>query len=322
MKQTSVEIVRLHTSKQLDGKTRLTANGCAELYQDSVVVEEPLHVLLKSYTDKLGLISTLVMTTMRTPGNDAELVTGWLNTQSFISFEDIENIDNAHRLKDRYVAEEKHHPKPNIDTSTLLDTSTPQNLVVIRATRNYRLDESKLTRLSAITSSCGICGDTEIENLSDNSRVSPLQSLQLNFTDLLAMSQAAKKNASLFCATGGSHAAAFFAIKNNQFDTKLLALREDVGRHNALDKLIGAHNIKQMQQFALLLSGRVSADLMQKVMCAGIPVVVSIGAPSSLAIELAESVGVILIGFVKESSCNIYAGKQQLNLLPSVSAPD
>ena len=263
---------------------------------DKVVPEEPLSVVLSSYTDELSIQHDTVMTTMRTPGNDTELIKGWLNTQNFIKHEEIEEIAQK-------------------------GTS---NLSAIVAKPSYRLDPEKLTRLAAVSSSCGICNDTEIDNILQHSKVNALPNVSICLSDIPKMIDSLFNDGSLFSQTGGSHSCAIFSIDNNehgnekyvlQIKPSLLRIREDVGRHNALDKLIGSFGIDELSNKALLLSGRVSADLMQKVICAGIPVVLAIGAPSSLAIELAESAGVILIGFLKGDSFNVYSGNKQLQIL-------
>lgn len=256
------------------------------LSSDVVVVEEPLVVALKTTTHDMQLETIVVMTTMRTPGNDIELVKGWLNTQQFISKLDILSIKNEH-----------------------------DNLVSISTTRSFHLDKTKLTRLSTVTSSCGICGDAQIDDLALLSAVTPLSELMLDPNILRHNVKTAFESAQLFVKTGSSHSSAAFLLDDATLTNKLVALREDVGRHNALDKLIGSLKLEQLRCIALLLSGRVSGDLMQKVICAGIPVVIAIGAPSSLAIEMADSSGVILIGFVKATGFNVYSGETRLKTL-------
>jgi FdhD protein len=255
---------------------------------DDVVLEEPLSVILSSYTDALSIETTTVLTTMRTPGHDIELVKGWLNTQTFIKPEEIASMSQ----------------KEN------------SNLLTISANVKYRLDKNKLTRLSAVSSSCGICNDTEIDKLVNQSKVNSIVKLQVEAQMIHKLTESIFDKASLFRCTGGSHSSALFTIHNGQLTSQLLSIREDVGRHNALDKLIGSFEFdsKEIRSSALLLSGRVSADLMQKVVCAGIPVVLAVGAPSSLAIEIAEALGIILIGFIRKDSFNIYSGNKQISI--------
>jgi len=254
---------------------------------DCVVTEEPLQVILKSYTDT-KIQKTTVMTTMRTPGHDIELVRGWLNTQCFITLPQVHSITKT----------------------------TANNVVIINAHHAFRLDHKQLTRLAPTTSSCGICGDAEIEKITVQSKVKAIVNISIDQKSIDKMIERAFESAPLFQSTGGSHASASYQIENNKVTPILINIREDVGRHNALDKLIGSYDahVDELYNTALLLSGRVSADLMQKVICAGIPLVISLGSPSNLAIELAESCGIILLGFVKKDSFNVYAGLKQITV--------
>jgi FdhD protein len=278
--------VTINKVSRCENSQSLTTDLSNKTLSDNVTPEEPLSVILNSYTDKLSTRKDTVMTTMRTPGNDTELVKGWLNTQNFINEEEFDAIVQK----------------------------VGSNLCTINAKPSYRLDPSKLTRLAPVSSSCGICNDTEINNIIQYSKVKSISNICLNFDDMQEMINSLFREGSLFYKTGGSHSCAIFPLVDGEVKTSPLRVREDVGRHNALDKLIGSLDIDEMKSTALLLSGRVSADLMQKVICAGIPLVLAIGAPSSLAIELAESVGVVLIGFIKHDSFNIYAGTKQLNI--------
>lgn len=288
--------VKLHKVSSVSSKQTSSRHILNKLTSDEVAPEEPLSVVLSSYSDKLSIQHDTVMTTMRTPGNDKELIKGWLNTQNFIHHEDIEEIVQKGK----------------------------SNLSAIVAKPSYRLDPSKLTRLAAISSSCGICNDTEIENILQHSKVSAINGVSIYLNDIPKMINNLFQEGTLFSRTGGSHSCAILPIEQSinkneacslQIKPTLIRIREDVGRHNALDKLIGSFPIDDLNNKALLLSGRVSADLMQKVICAGIPVVLAIGAPSSLAIELAESAGVILIGFLKQDSFNVYSGSKQIEIL-------
>ena len=284
MQTKRIDIKRISLIKTGDnecpGNVELSRN------KDTVVIEEPLQVILKSYTDDITVINTTVMTTMRTPGHDIELVKGWLNTQEFLSPSNIQSITQA---------------------------DTP-NLVVITTNASFRLDKTKLTRLAPVTSSCGICGDAEIERICNRSSVSSILNISISIKIINALVENARQQSEVFNQTGGSHASAIYAIENGSINASVICLREDVGRHNALDKVIGSFQTETLTNKALVLSGRVSADLMQKVICAGIPIVISVGAPSNLAVELAESVGIVLIGFVKRDSFNVYAGFKQITV--------
>jgi len=285
MQTKRIEIERISHAKTAD--SQCPSNVGISRNVDIVVIEEPLQVILKSYKDDMTVLNTTVMTTMRTPGHDIELVQGWLNTQEFLSPLDIQSITQS---------------------------DTP-NLVFINAITSFRLDLNKLTRLTPVTSSCGICGDAEIEKISNRSTVSSIFNIAISPKTINTIVENARKKSEVFNQTGGSHASAIYDIENESINPRLICLREDVGRHNALDKVIGSLQTESLTYKALVLSGRVSADLMQKVICAGIPVVISVGAPSNLAVELAESVGVVLIGFIKPESFNVYAGFKQVTII-------
>jgi FdhD protein len=284
MQTNRIEIKRISHTKT--GDSQKPDNVGLSRHEDMVVIEEPLQVILRSYEDDMTVLNTTVMTTMRTPGHDIELVQGWLNTQVFLSLSDIQSITQA---------------------------DTP-NLIFINVITSFRLDKNKLTRLSPVTSSCGICGDTEIEKISSRSAVTSIFNITISQKIINTLVETARIQSEVFNQTGGSHASAIYNLENGSINPRVICLREDVGRHNALDKAIGSFNNDSLTNKALVLSGRVSADLMQKVICAGIPVVISVGAPSNLAVELAESVGVVLIGFVKRDSFNIYAGLKQITV--------
>ena len=284
MQTKRIEIKRICRTKTHDGE--YPWNVGLSRNEDIVVIEEPLQVILRSYNDDMTVLNTTVMTTMRTPGHDIELVKGWLNTQVFLSLSDIQSITQA---------------------------DTP-NLVFINGTTSFRLDKNQLTRLSPVTSSCGICGDAEIEKISSCSAVRSIINIAISLKIINTLVESARTQSEVFNQTGGSHASAIYNLENGSINPSVICLREDVGRHNALDKAIGSFNNDSLTNKAFVLSGRVSADLMQKVICAGIPMVISVGAPSNLAVELAESVGVVLIGFVKRDSFNIYAGFKQVTV--------
>lgn len=284
MQTKRIEIKRISHPKTVD--SQYPSNVGLSRNEDIVVIEEPLQVILKSYKDDMTVLNTTVMTTMRTPGHDIELVQGWLNTQVFLSPLDIQSITQS---------------------------DTP-NLVFINAITHFRLDQNKLTRLAPVTSSCGICGDLEIDKISNRSAVTSIFNIAISPKIIDTLVENARIHSDVFNITGGSHASALYDLENGSINPRLICLREDVGRHNALDKVIGSFYPELLTNNALVLSGRVSADLMQKIICAGIPMVISVGAPSNLAVELAESVGVVLIGFVKRDSFNIYAGFKQVTV--------
>jgi FdhD protein len=222
---------------------------------------------------------------MRTPGNDEELAVGFLFTEAII-----------HQKSQVY---ENHAGEDNKVVVKLNEDVIP---ALHKADRNFYT-----------TSSCGVCGKTSIESISvvskykevtDNICIEPLALHQLGA--VLQRKQA------LFQKTGGLHAAALFDFQGN-FD----CLREDVGRHNALDKVIGAAFLRDelpLSNRILFLSGRASFELIQKAVMAGIKVVASVGAPSSLAIEMAEDSQITLVGFLRNNSFNVYTGEHRIIL--------
>jgi len=253
-------------------------------YLDDVSVEEPLEIRVL-YRDGSTAVSKNISVTMRTPGNDAELAAGFLFTEGIISSQNqIKNIENQQSkcttdAQNVIVVELKDHLTPNL----------------MNADRNFYT-----------TSSCGVCGKGSIEAIRT---VSIFKEHEREFSkiELHVLYQLSEKLRSFqnnFSATGGIHASGIFDMAGN-----LLALREDVGRHNALDKLIGyalSSNLLPLNNHILLLSGRASFELIQKAAMAGITAVAAIGAPSSLAVDLAKEFDMTLLGFLRDNRFNIY----------------
>lgn len=223
---------------------------------------------------------------MRTPGHDFELAAGFLFGEGLVSRqEDIEGITCAADADD---PEARH------------------NGVVVRLRPGLKVDLEAHKRNFTSTSACGVCGKASLDALvHDGCR--PLKSqAQVAGATLVTLPEAMRRAQSGFESTGGVHACGLFTT-----DGLLLSLREDVGRHNALDKLIGQHflagTMAKLEDAVLVLSGRASYELLQKALRARIPIVASVGAPSSLAVEIAETFGVTLAGFLKPSGFNVYA---------------
>jgi FdhD protein len=173
-----------------------------------------------------------------------------------------------------------------------------------------QVEIDKLKRNFYTTSSCGVCGKASIDAIRTVHRMPIAEDVRVNQKVLASMPASLRKAQSGFDQTGGLHASAIFTA-----DGRLIQLREDVGRHNALDKLIGwAMQSEQLpwSQKVLLLSGRASFELIQKAAATGVQIVAAVGAPSSLAVELAEEFGITLIGFLKEQSMNIYCGEHRV----------
>jgi FdhD protein len=255
-----------------------------ESMDDTLSVEEPLEISLA--TD--GNLPEKVSITMRTPGHDKELAAGFLFTEGILtSVSQIQNIAHTQTL-------------PGAESNTLLVTLNAHQKIATDA----------LKRNFYTTSSCGVCGKASIDaiqtvslfNTQEKPRIKVRAALLKTLPDQLRKAQAA------FNQTGGIHASGLFDLEGN-----LLALREDVGRHNALDKVIGSQfllgNVPLFHHI-LLLSGRASFELIQKAAMAGIQVVCAVGAPSSLAVETAQRFGICLIGFLKHDRFNIYTQQE------------
>ncbi|MFZ9067377.1 MAG: formate dehydrogenase accessory sulfurtransferase FdhD [bacterium] len=265
----------------------LQKDGSRNSLHDAVAVEEPLEIRLS-----VEGFTLRVATTMRTPGNDKELALGFLWSEGIIR--DIESIQSVKRSAD-----------PRLEVS--------ENVIVVELSAGTEVDWSRLNRRTDVQSSCGICGRQSLQSLKNFQISQPRgtswpEDLSLGiFLEQLSSSQ------NMFQRTGGVHASGLF-----DYDGNLICLREDVGRHNALDKVVGWSLDQQFvpaKDTILLVSGRISFELVQKALLAGIPNLVGIGAPSSLAIELAEEFDLTLLGFLRENSVNVYSGDWRIGRL-------
>jgi FdhD protein len=266
------------------------AKGDLQVDSDLVAVEEPLEIRL-DFDDGAVRRSHSISITMRTPGNDLELALGFLCGESIV-----------HCRED--VAEVDYCGKAN--------SAASGNAVRVELKPGVMVDLDRLQRHFYTSSSCGVCGKASLEALEVLGQ-GPLESVSTTFSaDLLtSLPQLLRARQKVFGETGGLHAAAVFSPAG-----EIRHLREDVGRHNAVDKVVGkllndgelpAHG------YGLLVSGRASFELMQKALVAGLPLLAAIGAPSSLAVELAERYGMTLIGFLKAEKFNIYAGAHRIS---------
>ena len=251
---------------------------------DRVAVEAPLEYLL--HHPVLGLESVSFGTTMRTPGDDEYLAAGLLYGEGIVNEPtDIEAIETSTR-------------RPNV--------------VNVRLHPNVRLEVQMATRRFSAGSSCGVCGTTGLDaaiaraaatRIADTGAIDP--QLLLRLPERMRQAQAR------FGDTGGIHAAALFDFSGN-----LLTVAEDVGRHNAFDKLVGERLLAgrlPLREHIILLSGRASFELVQKALRAGVAVLAAIGAPSSLAVDLAIASGLTLVGFLRETHCNVYSSPQRFS---------
>jgi len=252
--------------------------------KDELAVEEPLEIQLL-YANDNNRQAKSISVTMRTPGNDEELAAGFLFTEGI--------IDNHNQVK-------------SIDVSSL-----KENIVVVSLEEQVTPDLQKAARNFYTTSSCGVCGKASIDAIRTVSIYNDKEDdICLKAAIFYRLQDQLKKQQLIFQSTGGLHAAALFNLEG-----AFLRLREDVGRHNALDKLIGnalVNNELPLNRSILLLSGRASFELLQKATMAGIRIVVAVGAPSSLAVQLAREGGITLIGFLKNERFNIYSGTQRV----------
>lgn len=271
---------KMETSSITSHKIIRISGRDAETLDDQLAVEEPLEIQIAFQPAVRKSISV----TMRTPGNDHELAAGFLFTEGII------------------------HSKSQIDgiAHAVLD----ENRVLVTCTAGFEPQLGSLERNFYTTSSCGVCGKASIDAIRTRSAYSTQEGLVLKKELLYQLTGQIARHQNTFETTGGLHASALFDI-SGQF----LMLREDVGRHNALDKLIGAALLADqlpLDRHILLLSGRASFELIQKAAMAGIGMVAAIGAPSSLAVQLAEESGITLVGFLKNDKFNIYTGHYRI----------
>lgn len=250
---------------------------------DGVAEEEPLQIWLKQPKGRGDSETRLLITTMRTPGDDINLVRGWLFSSGLIS-----NMDNIVAISHSGAAH-------------LMGRAS--NTIVVSLKQAINLDLQQHSRLEYANSSCGVCGQQSIEHLLEKiPSPAVITPFSISQQVICTLPEKLKQAQSLFSLTGGNHAVALCDQQG-----AILDLREDVGRHNAMDKLIGAHYETMLSgQFAVLLSGRVSFDLVQKAAMVHVPLLIAIGAPSSLAIDLCRECDIGLVGFVKETGFNIY----------------
>jgi FdhD protein len=253
-------------------------------FSDQLAIEEPLEIRL-AYRNGEKHVRKSISVTMRTPGRDEELAVGFLFTEGII-----QNASQIRNVKAGLLEE-------NTVLVTLNDWELP---VLSSSERNFYT-----------TSSCGVCGKASIDAIKTVSAYSARHDqISVNSHIFLALVDELEKQQTIFESTGGLHASALFEL-NGSFVT----LREDVGRHNALDKVIGSMFLKNTLPLAdkiLLLSGRASFELIQKAAMAGIKIVAAVGAPSSLAVQLAQESGITLIGFLKNDKFNIYTGWERI----------
>ena len=261
-----------------------------ENVDDFISIEEPLEISLK-YKEQNKWVQNSLSITMRTPGHDEDLVRGFLfNEQIIQNLKDIQTIESFGEKVGKY----------NIQNKILVTLNNSKNVNILKIKKDF------LTN-----SSCGVCGKSSLDSLDIlKKEKTPKSSPKLSKKVLINSPSILRKNQSEFAKTGGIHASGLFSSNGD-----LISLREDVGRHNALDKMIGDslinNYLQPMDQF-ITCSGRLNFELVQKVLMTNIGFMIGVGAPTSLAIDLANKFDMTLVGFVKEDSFNIYTNNQKV----------
>ncbi len=250
---------------------------------DTLATEEPLEIRVAGP----GQDATQVAVTMRTPGGDFELAVGFLFTEGLIEPADVARVAYCDDIED-----------------------DEQRFNVVTVTLSRAFDASSLHRNFFATSSCGICGKAALDDI--QVRCAPVTAgPEVSATTIVGLPDALRAGQRVFDRTGGLHAAGLFMP-----DGELVSLREDVGRHNAVDKVIGEQVLAGSVPLAeriLQVSGRASFEIVQKAAVAGIPIVSAVSAPSSLAVEAGERFGMTIVGFVRGDRCNVYSHAERVS---------
>ena len=268
-------------------------------FDDMLAIEEPLEIRIGLPVD--GKIEhKAISITMRTPGDDAELAAGFLFTEGIIG--------HPGQIKQiRHCGLRIGKGGGVIERSSALNSNT----IRVDLNDGVKVDLKRLERNFYTTSSCGVCGKSSIEALHIGvAKIPALDTPKISSNLIHRLPDILRASQNVFERTGGLHASALFNI-----DGELEIVREDVGRHNALDKVIGAKFMNgetPLSDKILLVSGRASFELVQKALMTGIPILAAVGAPSSLAVELAAEFGMTLIGFVRDGRFNIYTGSGRI----------
>jgi FdhD protein len=252
---------------------RRKQDGSLEFQRDDLTVEEPLEI-------RIG--RKALATTMRTPGHDEELAAGFLISEGIVRIGD--KIEKFSR-----------------PTSSL----NRENILVVELATGLKLRLGATRRFGTISTSCGICGKASIDAIRQNFPPVTSKNIRIGIDTLLALPSLLRKQQSDFARTGGIHAAAIVDVDGN-----LKIVREDIGRHNAVDKVIGRaflDGLLPLDRHLFLVSGRASFEIMQKALAAGIPIVAAVSAPSTLAVNFARESNQTLIGFLRPPSFNIYS---------------
>lgn len=256
---------------------RVGVNGKRAPRSDALAVEAPLEIRIRGRG---------IAVTMRTPGHDRELVAGFLLTERIVRA--------RHELKEISICRGSFEPENSLD-------------VLLAA--GVEVDFARLTRHVYAASSCGLCGKATIDAVRQNFPAVD-SNARISTSTVRKLPQRMRQQQAVFAQTGGLHASAIFDLNG-----EMLVLREDVGRHNAVDKVIG-HGFLEghfpLDSHVLLVSGRASLEIMQKALAARIPIVCAVSAPSSLAVDFAKGSGQTLVGFLRDETMNVYTGARRI----------
>ncbi len=259
-------------------------------FDDHISIEEPLEIIIK-YKDEEIWVEKTISVTMRTPGDDEDLVRGFLFNEKVVEKIDyIEKIETSGQTSEQYGL---------------------KNKITVTINNSDNIDIDKIKRNFLTNSSCGVCGKSSLDALEIIKKDKILKSNpKISKEVLMNSTNRLRQNQSEFSKTGGIHASGLFTTQGD-----IVAIKEDVGRHNALDKLIGyalKENLLNNNTQFLACSGRLNFDLVQKALMANIGILIGVGAPTSLAIDLANKFDMTLVGFVKGDSFNIYSNKERI----------
>lgn len=264
-------------------------SGKRARHTDRLAVEEPLEIQLAAGT-QAGSAAKSISITMRTPGSDTDLALGFLLSESIIRrHADIEKVT---------------HVGPRNGGDDL------QNSIRVELKPDVPVDLDRLERHFYTTSSCGVCGKASLDALRIDAPTRPRDAFKIGTRQLIALPGRLGDQQPVFRETGGLHAAAAFDASG-----ELQIVREDVGRHNAVDKVVGAlfaADALPADNLGIVVSGRASFELMQKTLMAGIPMLVAVSAPSSLAVQLAREFDLTLVGFLRDADFNVYSGADRI----------
>jgi FdhD protein len=275
-----------HPASKIRSRVTIVEDNGTRSRLDYLAAEEPLEIRLTEPRQTIAV-------TMRTPGADFELVAGFLYGEGIIG-------TREHLVGMSYCVDP-------------IDGEQQENIINVTPIAGIDRSLPSLERHFFTNSACGVCGKASIETIRGRSRVKPDNSRKVTAEILYALGDKLRGTQGLFRVTGGLHAAALFDMDGN-----LLRSREDVGRHNALDKLIGASLLAgeiPLHDRIVLVSGRSSFEILQKCIVAGVPIVCSVSAPSSLAVTLAREFGVTSIGFLRGRKFNVYSGAERVSTL-------